>query len=219
MSSARIQLVPGAALTFNGIAQGFITDRVVSTLRAKGLEAELVSVGEIAAVGTSPVGNDWAVGLPVRRMMRRRQPSLRDKAVATSSPNGTLFGAGAEGHILTGRWRSVSVMNRSAAMADGLSTAGILQTAGAGNRSSRNGPMGMRCAYTRGHAAGDDAPRHVAGLFKRAVRRGDLLARIGGEEFAVLLPSTDEWGAIMVAERARMLVAASPVDTRAGNCT
>lgn len=69
---------------------------------------------------------------------------------------------------------------------------------------------------THGHAAGDDTLRHVAEQFKQAVRGGNLLARIGGEEFAVLLPGTDEWGAIMVAERVRKLVAASAADTRAG---
>ena len=69
---------------------------------------------------------------------------------------------------------------------------------------------------THGHAAGDDALRHAAEQFKKGIRRGDLLARIGGEEFAVLLPNTDEWGAIMVAERVRTLVAASSAHTRAG---
>jgi len=69
---------------------------------------------------------------------------------------------------------------------------------------------------TYGHAVGDDALRHVAEQFKRGIRRGNLLARIGGEEFAVLLPNTDEWGAIMVAERVRTLLASSTVDTEAG---
>lgn len=74
---------------------------------------------------------------------------------------------------------------------------------------------------THGHAVGDEALRHIAGQFKRAIRRGDLLARIGGEEFAVLLPNTDEWGAIMVAERVRALIATSTLDleTRTINLT
>jgi diguanylate cyclase (GGDEF)-like protein len=69
---------------------------------------------------------------------------------------------------------------------------------------------------THGHAAGDQALCHAAEQFKKAIRRGDLLARIGGEEFAVLLPNTDEWGAIMVAERVRASLADTPPDTAAG---
>ena len=42
ISQHSIRLQPGAALTFNGIAQGFITDRVVALLKAQGLEAGLV---------------------------------------------------------------------------------------------------------------------------------------------------------------------------------
>ncbi|MBU4530350.1 MAG: FAD:protein FMN transferase [Hoeflea sp.] len=138
ISVDRIRLEPGAALTFNGIAQGFITDRVVSLLKAQGLEAGLVSVGEIAAVGAAPGGKDWAIGLAGHEDAAADATiHLRDKTVATSSPNGTLFGAGPDGHILdprsglaaTARWRRVSVIHRSAAMADGLSTAGVLHSA------------------------------------------------------------------------------------------
>lgn len=139
ISADRIRLRPGAALTFNGIAQGFITDRVVSLLKARGLEAGLVSVGEIAAVGASPSGKDWTVGLadhedgPADATIH-----LRDEAVATSSARGTVFGAGPEGHILNpdggmaapANWRRISVVHRSAAIADGLSTASVLQDAG-----------------------------------------------------------------------------------------
>lgn len=138
VSLDRIRLVAGAALTFNGIAQGFITDRVVSLLKARGLETGLISVGEIAAVGASPTGKGWAIGLADHE----DDPAdatiyLRDKAVATSSPNGTVFGTGPAGHILnpaTGmaaaaNWRRVSVIHRSAAVADGLSTAAVLQSA------------------------------------------------------------------------------------------
>lgn len=135
VSMDRIRLAPGAALTFNGIAQGFITDRVVSLLKAQGLEAGLVSVGEIAAVGASPSGKGWAVGLADREDGPADDTiHLQDNAVATSSPTGTMFGAGRAGHILnpaTGMpaaatWRRVSVVHRSAALADGLSTAAVL---------------------------------------------------------------------------------------------
>jgi diguanylate cyclase (GGDEF)-like protein len=41
---------------------------------------------------------------------------------------------------------------------------------------------------TYGHAAGDDALRHLAVSFRASLREVDVLARLGGEEFAVLLP-------------------------------
>jgi len=56
---------------------------------------------------------------------------------------------------------------------------------------------------TLGHAAGDAALRHVAGMLQAAVRDGDLVARIGGEEFAVWLPRTPLGEGLEVAERIR----------------
>jgi len=59
---------------------------------------------------------------------------------------------------------------------------------------------------TLGHAAGDAALRHVAGMLQAAVRDGDLVARIGGEEFAVWLPRTPLGEGLEVAERIRRSV-------------
>ena len=52
-----------------------------------------------------------------------------------------------------------------------------------------------------GHGAGDVALRALADLLGRELRRVDVCARWGGEEFAVLLPDTDQRGAAVVAER------------------
>jgi diguanylate cyclase (GGDEF)-like protein len=54
-----------------------------------------------------------------------------------------------------------------------------------------------------GHDAGDGALRLVARDLDKWKRRIDVVARIGGEEFALLLPDTDERGAFIVAERLR----------------
>ena len=54
-----------------------------------------------------------------------------------------------------------------------------------------------------GHAAGDAALQLVASDCLKWKRRIDQAARIGGEEFALLLPETDERGAFIVAERLR----------------
>jgi len=54
-----------------------------------------------------------------------------------------------------------------------------------------------------GHAAGDEALRRVARAVESAKRSFDSAARVGGEEFALLAPNSDEHGAYMLAERLR----------------
>lgn len=64
---------------------------------------------------------------------------------------------------------------------------------------------------SHGHAAGDAVLREVAARAAAAVRAGDLVARIGGEEFVLLLHGADLPGALELAERVRVAVAAAPV--------
>jgi diguanylate cyclase (GGDEF)-like protein len=60
---------------------------------------------------------------------------------------------------------------------------------------------------TFGHAAGDEALRRVASCLDRTCRGSDFVARIGGEEFLVLLPETSLDGAMQVGEKLRQAVA------------
>lgn len=66
---------------------------------------------------------------------------------------------------------------------------------------------------TYGHAVGDKVLRHFAGLAAQHLRQNDLLGRLGGEEFALLLPGTDLEGAALSAERLRQFVATHPCVT------
>lgn len=125
---------PGMQLTLNGIAQGYITDRVSTLLRSEGLQNAVVSMGEISAMGHKPDGNGWRVGLAANGdELPTDFVEMKDRCVATSAPLGTTFD-GVNSHIIcpvTGRpvrskWQRVSVVHRSAAIADGLSTAAIL---------------------------------------------------------------------------------------------
>jgi diguanylate cyclase (GGDEF)-like protein len=60
---------------------------------------------------------------------------------------------------------------------------------------------------TWGHPAGDAVLRAVATVLNERTRQGDVVGRIGGEEFALLLPDTDAEQALVVAERVRAGVA------------
>jgi len=64
---------------------------------------------------------------------------------------------------------------------------------------------------THGHAGGDAALRAVAEICRRAVRRSDIVARYGGDEFALILPETSALEALGRLEEIRRTVAATPV--------
>ncbi|MBV2163085.1 MAG: GGDEF domain-containing protein [Comamonas sp.] len=64
---------------------------------------------------------------------------------------------------------------------------------------------------SHGHPAGDEVLREVARRLRSAVRDGDTVARVGGEEFMVLLPSVGADMALELAQRLRTCVAHQPV--------
>src|SRR5665647_3639464 len=134
VSEDRVALVKrGAAITLNGIAQGYATDRVVERLRSAGLSTTLVNMGEIRAIGARPEGTPWRVGLadPDRPGTLTETVDLVDRAVATTAGAGFRFDAkGRFTHLFdpaTGRspslYRTVSVIAPTATEADALSTA------------------------------------------------------------------------------------------------
>ena len=124
---------PGMAVTLNGIAQGDITDRVTELLRAEGLTQSLIQLGEVRALGSHPKGRPWRVGIkdPRDNSSLVAEADLVDRAIATSSVTGTVFGsAGRLHHLFDPRsgWPSrglvsASVIAKQAADADALSTA------------------------------------------------------------------------------------------------
>lgn len=129
---------PGMGLTLNGIAQGFITDRVAALLRAGGLDNMLLDLGELRAVGRHPEDRPWRAGIADPSDPRRTamEVDLQERpeglpALATSGGYGLRFDVAGRHHHLfdprTGRstehFTSVSVTAPTAVLADGLSTA------------------------------------------------------------------------------------------------
>jgi thiamine biosynthesis lipoprotein len=121
----------GMQLTLNGIAQGYVTDRVAQLLRREGLENAIIGIGEISALGHDSGGEPWRIGIASHgEGVAEDFVALSNMAVATSAANGTMFN-GNLGHLLDPRsglparafWKRVSVVHPSATIADGLSTA------------------------------------------------------------------------------------------------
>lgn len=127
----------GAAITLNGVAQGFVTDRVADLLLANGFGNVLIDLGEGRALGHRPDGGLWRAAVadpnePGRTLFELPLGSGRGQspALATSGGYGTRFGSDPLVHHLldprTGRsanhYASVSVAAPRATLADGLST-------------------------------------------------------------------------------------------------
>ncbi|AJK44895.1 GGDEF domain-containing protein [Burkholderia plantarii] len=72
---------------------------------------------------------------------------------------------------------------------------------------------------TYGHAGGDSVLREFAELMLQKLRGGDALGRLGGEEFAILLPRTTLSDALRIADRLRDEVNRHTVETTAGLCS
>ena len=124
---------PGMAVTLNGIAQGYITDRVAVLLQDAGMGDVLLDIGEVRALGRHPAGRPWRVGLrhAAEPETVARTLALADRAVATSADIASPFDASGRHHHLfdpaTGRpaptTGQVSVIAPRATVADALSTA------------------------------------------------------------------------------------------------
>jgi thiamine biosynthesis lipoprotein len=126
----------GMQVTLNGIAQGYITDRISELLANEGLDHALVDLGEIRAIGNRDVSRAWSAGIedPFNRTEILAEVQLTGNALATSGGYGFKFDpAGRIHHIFdpaTGtsphRYVSVSVVAADATTADALATAANL---------------------------------------------------------------------------------------------
>ncbi|WP_299364721.1 FAD:protein FMN transferase [uncultured Paracoccus sp.] len=125
VGEGRIVMDAGQELTLNGIAQGFITDRIVEMLRAAGAERTLVDMGEIRALGGRSATKAWRVGLA-----RGGEIELADRALAVTEAAGFTFDPkGRLPHLIDpasgaarSDWQRIAVIAPEAGLADALST-------------------------------------------------------------------------------------------------
>lgn len=140
ISRDRIVMPKGMTVTLNGIAQGYLTDKVVDLLRANGVSHSLVDMGEARAIGARPDGKPWDVGIADPDIIGRTRTVLPivDRAVSTSGGYGYQFDPKARfNHLFdprsggcAHRYRSVTTVSRSATAADAMSTAFSVMSAG-----------------------------------------------------------------------------------------
>lgn len=129
----RIAFPRGMSLTLNGIAQGYVTDRIVDLLRSEGIDRSIVDMGESRAIGPRPDGSAWRIGIvdPGHPSRFADQLEMINLAAATSGGYGFRFdAAGVFNHLfdpVTGqspkRYLSVTTVMETATAADALSTA------------------------------------------------------------------------------------------------
>ncbi|KAB2767816.1 FAD:protein FMN transferase [Brucella anthropi] len=124
---------PSMSLTLNGIAQGYVTDRVTALLQRAAAQHALVDMGEYRALGSRPDGTAWRIGIADLEAGAAAEEyvDIRNQALATSSFTGFQFEeSGRFNHLLNPKtgfsaalYRRVTVVARDAARADTWATA------------------------------------------------------------------------------------------------
>ena len=125
-------LKPGMSITLNGIAQGYITDKVTSILLSAGIKNVLANIGEYRGAGEHPSGQTWKVGIadPEKPWDYSEILPVRNVAVATSGGYGYPFSRDMKNHHIfdprlgcsANHYRSLTIEAPSATLADALST-------------------------------------------------------------------------------------------------
>lgn len=114
-------------ITLNGIAQGYITDKITNILKQKGFKNVLVDLGELNSIGGHINNRDWNIATPYLKDIKYL--NLNNNAMATSAGIGTKFSkdyhhlfdvkTGTSANYI----KSVTVKAENAMLADALATA------------------------------------------------------------------------------------------------
>ena len=122
----------GMQITLNGIAQGYITDKITNILKEKGFTNVLVDLGEINSIGGYDQKRDWNIATPYLKDIKYL--TLNNNAIASSGGYGTRFSENYH-HLFDTKTgtsanyiNSVTVKAKSAMLADAISTAIYVMT-------------------------------------------------------------------------------------------
>ena len=133
IENSNIILKNNASITLNGIAQGWITDKVVEIINKNNIKNTLVDFGETFASGSYESKRPWNIEIQSSEGIST-VVKLTNKAVATSSASGTMFEPTKKyNHIFnpktglsTGNFNTVSVISNKAWLSDCIATSALL---------------------------------------------------------------------------------------------
>jgi diguanylate cyclase (GGDEF)-like protein len=168
------------------------------------------------------VGTVYAMGLTAATVLTADASYVLDEPLILALPLVALFAVS----TLATVYRDSDIENRGAATIDALTgmlnrTALVRRSVEIEEQSRSSGePVGLivldldlfkRVNDTQGHGTGDAVLRDVARVLRRELRAYDLAYRMGGEEFAVLLPGADLQATTELANRLQAAVDAKPI--------
>ena len=126
-----VSLQNQSSITLNGIAQGWITDKITALLIKNGFTNTLVDFGESYASGLYEEKRNW--NILIQGKDTDKVISLSNKAIATSAGHGTIFEPTMKYHhifntkngLSSNNFKTVSIISKKAWMADAISTSAL----------------------------------------------------------------------------------------------
>ena len=145
-------LEKGMSSTFNGIAQGYITDKVTEILINNGVNNTLVQLGEYRAIGNHPDNRKWKLLLSNPEHTNGiGEIEFENSAVATSAGLGTTFSPSGKHHhifnpkngLSSNKNLQVTIMAKTATEADALSTSFLIMEESKSTKIAQNLNIGF----------------------------------------------------------------------------
>lgn len=189
---------------------GFKTRSVICVPMLNGKKRVIGAIELVNKLGPGPAINDSAI---IHREKDDQWPIFTEMDMAILSAIAAFTGIAAENAFLYQKVRELATVDSLT----GLNNRRFFQDAleREVDRSRRYGQKicilmmdidGLKAINdTRGHMAGDEVLKNMAGILKTSVRESDIVARIGGDEFAILMPLAGQEEGDQLARRIQRL--------------